>query len=162
MSLPTINTLDRAVSQLKVWQQSLNPVLATPKAARTPFNFQAAGGATGVLGITLSWEAVPGADGYEVQMSPTGDFSTAVTIVNLTSAAATSFYDNTATSAVKRYYRIRSTSGTTSQPHSVPGIWSAPISQTSGSGNTTHDTVSFSSGNQGWNGPRGGSRLALD
>lgn len=161
-SLPTINSLDQAVSQLKVWQQSLNQVVSIPKAPRTPFNFQAAGAAAGVTGIPLSWEQVSGADGYEIQMSQTGDFSSAGIIATLPSPAATSYFDNTISTGAKRYYRIRATSGTTNQPQSVKGIWSAPITQTSGSPTTTYDTSSATSGAAGWNRPSGtGSRLSL-
>lgn len=155
-ALPTIHSANEAPRKLKIWQQQLNPVVNQPKPAATPFNFQAAGGASGVLGISLSWNRVPGADGYQIQMSPTGDFSSAAIIATLTSPVATSYFDNTVQSSVTRYYRIRSTSGTTNQPQSVQGIWSAPISQTSGSATTSYDTVSGSSGNAGWNRPLGG------
>lgn len=159
-SLPTIHSANEAPRKLKIWQQQLNPVVNQPKAPRTPFNFQASGGAAGVLGNQLSWDRVQGADGYQIQMSSTGDFSSAQVIATLTSPVATSYFDNTVQSAVKRYYRIRSTSGTTNQPQSVQGIWSAPISQTSGSATTSYDTVSGSSGRSGWNSPRaGGARL---
>jgi hypothetical protein len=136
-NLPNINTLEEAIPTLKVWQQTLNQVVSSPPPPRTPFNFQAQEGATGVTGIALSWELVRGADGYEIQMSTTGDFSTASIIATLTSAVANTYFDNTISTSVKRYYRIRATAGTANSPHSVKGIWSAPISQTSGSGTTT-------------------------
>lgn len=155
MPLPTIHSA-KEFPKLKIWQQSLNRVIDQPKAPRTPFNFQASGGAAGVLGNSLSWDRVLGADGYQIQMSQTGDFSFAAVIATLTSPVATSYFDNTVSSSVKRYYRIRATAGTTNQPQSVQGIWSAPISQTSGSATTSYDTVSGSSGNAGWNRPSGG------
>jgi hypothetical protein len=44
---------------------------------RTPFNLRVTGCAAG---NAFAWENVPAADGYEVQMSETGDFSFAPTV----------------------------------------------------------------------------------
>lgn len=150
-SLPGINSLQELLPTLKIWQQRMNTVIDTPVAPRSPFNFQAVGGVVGATGITLSWEIVKGADGYEIQSSPTGDFSTAPIIAALTSPVATSWFDSTITTGVKRYYRIRSTVGTTNAPHTIKGQWTAPIFVTSGSGTTTYDQTSGgSSGTGGW------------
>ena len=120
------------------------------------------GGATGATGITLTWDVVKGSDGYEIQASPTGDFSNASIIASITGQVGTSFFDSTTTTGVTRYYRIRATAGTQSQPHSIKGIWSSPISVASGSGATTYGNSSGSSGSSGWNRPRnGGSRGGL-
>jgi hypothetical protein len=155
MSLPTINSLESLLPMLKIWQQTINPAISVPPIPRSPFNFRAMGGATGTIGIALSWEQVAGADGYQIQSSPTGDFSTAPIVATLSSISATSFFDNTIVTGVKRWYRIRSTSGTIANPQSVQGTWTAPIYATSGSGTTTYDTVSSSTGinngNRGWN-----------
>lgn len=153
-SLPSINSLEHAIPTLKIWQQRLNTLTRAPVPLRTPFNFRAAGGTTGATGITLSWEVVKGSDGYEVQSSPTGDFSNAPIIATLTSQVATSFFDSTGATAVKRYYRIRTTTGTNSAPRTVKSQWTAPINATSGSGVTTYDSTSATSGVGGWN--RGG------
>src|SRR6266550_4875570 len=153
MPLPTITSMEMAIPALKIWQQSLNSALNTPTPPRTPFNFTAAGGAAGATGITLNWEIVKDADGYEIQCSPTGDFSAAAIIATLTSIAATSYFDSTIVTTIKRYYRIRATAGSTNQPHVVKGIWSSPIAATSGSATTTYDQTSGTSGNTGYNRP---------
>ena len=153
MSLPTITSLEQMLPALKIWQQKLNSVLNSPVAPHAPFNFAASGGATGATGITLSWAIVKGADGYELQFSTNGNFSTAAIIGILGRIDATSFFDSTTVTSVKRYYRVRATAGTKNQPHSVKGAWSAPISVTSGSGATTYDSTSHTSGRTGWNRP---------
>jgi hypothetical protein len=150
-TLPQINSLEELLPALKIWQQTLNPVISTPPIPRSPFNFHATGGAAGAIGITLNWEQVSGADGYQIQSSTTGDFSTAPIVATLSSISATSFFDNTVVTGVKKYYRIRSTSGTLSNPQSVQGVWTSPISASSGSGTTVYDQVSNSSGTNGWN-----------
>lgn len=150
-SLPVISSLEQLLPALKIWQQAINPVINTPVAPRAPFNFHAVGGAAGATGITLNWESVKGADGYEIQSSTTGDFSTAPIIATLTNLASTSFFDSTAITSVKKWYRIRSTTGTTNSPHSIKGIWSSPIFNTSGSGTTSYDQTT---GGGGWSGGR--------
>lgn len=153
-SLPSINSLQQLLPTLKIWQQTINPSVNAPTPPRTPFNFRAIGGASGATGVTLNWELVRGADGYQVQSSPTGDFSNASIVATLNSAAAISWFDSTIASGVKRYYRIRATTGTVNQPQSVFGVWSAPISSTSGNGTTSYDQTSGSSGSGGWNSGR--------
>jgi len=152
-SLPTIVNLERAVPTLKLWQQQLNQGISSPQPPRTPFNFHASGGASGSRSITLNWETISGADGYQIQMSATGDFSSAPIIATISNTAATSWSDDTVVTSVKRWYRIRSTAGTSFQPQSVQGIWSAPIISTSGNNATTYDQTSGTSGNGGWNKP---------
>jgi len=151
--LPVINSLEQLLPSLKVWQQALNPTLNLPVAPRTPFNLRATGGAAGATGITLNWDIVKGADGYEIQSSSNGDFSTAAIVATLTNGAATSWFDNTQVTSVKRWYRIRATNGTTQSPHYVKGPWSAPINNTSGSATTVYDQTSGTSGasQNGWN-----------
>jgi hypothetical protein len=87
---------------------------------------------------------VPGATGYEVQVSQNGDFSTAPIVATSSDPSATSHVDNTITNGVKRWYRVRSTAGTTNQPNAVKGRWTAPVISTSGSGTTTYDQVTHS------------------
>jgi hypothetical protein len=140
--LPTINSLEQLLPNLKLWQQTINPTLNLPTVPRSPFNFRASGGAVGSTGVALSWEVVKGADGYEIQSSTNGDFSTAPVIATLTTNLAMSWFDSTVITSVKRWYRIRSTNGTTRAPHYLKGIWSAPIIATSGSNTTTYDQTS--------------------
>ena len=139
-SLPTITSLQGLFAGLAQWQQALNPVITAPVPVRPPFNFTAAGGAAGATGISLTWERVAGADGYQLQRSATGDFSSATTIATLRSPVATSFFDSTVVTGTKYYYRVSSTAGTIQQPQSINGAWSSPISATSGNAQTTYDT----------------------
>jgi hypothetical protein len=149
-SLPAINSLQELLPALKLWQQTLNTVINNPVPPRPPFNFHANGNAAGATGVTLNWEVVSGADGYDIQSSPNGDFSNASIIASLTSPAATSWFDSTAVTSVKRYYRIRSTIGTNNSPHTIKGQWSAPIFNSSGSGTIVYDQVSGASGTGNW------------
>jgi len=153
LTLPTITAMEQLLPALKIWQQQLNPVVNSPVAPHAPFNVAAAGGAAGATGITITWGVLPGVDGYEVQMSPNGDFTNATVIATLTNLAATSTFDSTVVTGVKRWYRVRGTAGTRNQPHTVKGIWSAPVAATSGSGLVTHDQTTFTSGATGWNRP---------
>jgi hypothetical protein len=153
-SLPIISSLEQLLPTLKIWQQTLNPLTNTPVPPRPPFNLRATGGASGATGITLNWELVTGADGYEIQSSSTGDFSNASIIATLTNIASTSWFDSTTVTSVKKYYRIRATIGTTNAPHSIKGAWSASISNTSGSGTTTYDQTSGNTGTGGFTGGR--------
>jgi hypothetical protein len=84
----------------------LKPIAVQQVPPRTPFNLRVTGGAAG---NALAWENVPAADGYEVQMSETGDFSSAPTVF---SGNATAFADVHTTIGTKRWYRIRSYAST--------------------------------------------------
>lgn len=114
---------------------ALKAATSQPIAPRVPFNLQA----TGTTGAnTVSWETIPGADGYELQSSSNGNFANAPIIA---SGKATSF-THTLTSGTKRWYRVRGTSGSATQPQAIKGPWSAPITSTSNSGVTTYDQQS--------------------
>ena len=67
----------------------LKPIAILPLPPRAPFNLRVLGGSSG---NTPSWEDIPRADGYELQMSTNGDFSSATTI---SSGTSTSFTDVT-------------------------------------------------------------------
>jgi len=128
--LPNITQTSDILQRLQTWRITLQNALRQNAPARqpqVPFNFQATN-ARG--GITLSWAAVPGADGYEIQSSSNGDFSTA-NIVVVGSQAQTSLFDSLGGPPTTRYYRIRSTAGTANAPHSVKGSWSASITHRS-------------------------------
>jgi hypothetical protein len=151
-SLPTITNQAQMLQYLQIWRQQLNPVVSSPPKLRSPFNFRASS-PVGTVGIQLQWEPVPGADGYIIEFSSTGDFSGANTLVAIHSGTQTSYFDNIGTASVKRWYRIQTTSGTASQPQSVEGNTSAPINATTGSGSTTYDGTSGTTGGDGWNKP---------
>jgi len=156
-ALPTITTLQALLPSLKIWQQKIQPALGNVPVPRCPFNFRASGGPTGTTFVVLNWEQVSGTDGYEIQASSTGDFSTATTIATFKSPVATAYVDSTVTTGVQKWYRIRSTAGTLAKPQSVTSVWSAPVSNTSGSGTTSYNPINNNSGRGGWNPPsRGG------
>ena len=67
----------------------LKPIAILPPPPRAPFNLRVLGGSSE---YRLSWEDIPGADGYELQMSTNGDFPSATTI---SSGTSTSFTDVT-------------------------------------------------------------------
>lgn len=152
-NLPTINSLEELLPALKVWQQKLRPVVGVPKAPRTPFNFRASSGAS-ATGNALSWEFINGADGYVVYRSDNGNFSNPSIIARITDAKQLSYFDGLGASGITKYYRIAGTAGTDNQPQVIVGKQSATIKATSGSGTTTFDQTSGSSGNTGWNHPQ--------
>jgi hypothetical protein len=141
MALPTITSLHQILSGLKQWQQQLNPSVSLPVEPRAPWNLRITGGTST---NALSWEKVPGAQGYEVQVSANGDFSNAPILTTPSDSSATSHADNTITNGVKRWYRIRTTTGTANQPGLLKSLWSAPVISTSGSGTTIYDQVTHS------------------
>jgi hypothetical protein len=141
MALPTITSPQQILGGLKRWQQQLDPSVSLPVEPRPPWNLRITGG---TALNSLSWEPVPGAGGYEIQVSQNGDFSNAPIIATPTDGGATSHVDNTAVNGVKKWYRVRSTAGTTNQPNALKGLWSAPVISTSGSGTTTYDQVTHS------------------
>jgi hypothetical protein len=148
-TLPTITTAEHLVPTLKIWERKLNAGLSAQPAPRMVVNLRADGGAVGSTGITLTWESVPGADGYQLQSAGSypslfGDFSNAPIIATIAATGATSWVDHTGITTVTRFYRIRATAGTANQPQSVPGPWSAPVKQTSGANNIVYDKTSYS------------------
>lgn len=154
--------MSQILQNLQIWRQQLNPIVATPAKLRSPFNLVASS-PTGTTGILLQWNSVRGADGYVIEYSTNGDFGAGNVLAKITNGAQTAYFDDLNASGVKRWYRITTTSGTVSAPQSVLGNTSAPVSATSGSGTTSYDNTSGTSGNDGWNRPinTGGHREVL-
>lgn len=138
MALPTITSPQQLLGGLKQWQQQLNPAVSLPPEPRAPFNLRIS---SGTATNSLSWEKVSGAQGYEVQVSQNGDFTSAPIITTPSDSSATSHVDPTIVNGVKRWYRIRTTTGTANQPGLLKSAWSAPVISTSGSGTTTYDQL---------------------
>jgi hypothetical protein len=136
MPLQTITSPHQILGGLKQWQQQLNPPVSLPVEPRAPWNLRILGAATA---NSLSWEKVPGATGYEVQVSQNGDFSQSPIIATSSDPTATAHIDNTIGAGVKRWYRVRSVAGATNQPNVVKSPWTAPVISTSNSGTTTYD-----------------------
>lgn len=163
--IPVITTLPGLDQWRNALQNSVKGV-ATP---RVPWNFTVVNKQGGNY---LTWQAVPNADGYIVDVSTNGDFSTGATSVNLAGNANTAYFDtvptsNGATPGI-RYYRVRATSGTAQQPQLVSGISTGVVSSTALAPNdtttsptTTRDT-STNDGTQAGTGKgsyRGSNRL---
>ena len=150
--LPTIQNTAHIVLQLKQWQAKLNGVLRNPNPLRSPVNFRAAS-ASSATNIALSWDAIPNADGYEIESSTNGDFSafeTGATPIVIGNGTQTTYSDAVGAASQSRWYRIRATSSVNSDRHASKGTWTAPIKATSGSGTTVYDQVSHAAG---WNVP---------
>ena len=130
--LPNIDRPEKLIPGLKLWQRKLGESLKVPFASRQVENFQA----FGVLnGVELSWHRVPGADGYEILRSETTDFDESVTeVIPIRRPQQTTYSDGLNGNGITRYYKIRATSGTAAQPHSVKGQISGLLRITSGSG----------------------------
>ena len=158
MSLPTIRSPQQLIPGLKIWQQRLSRVVERPRFLRSPFNFRATGSTDGNL---LEWTAVSGADGYEILRSDSADFGGSVVTFPVDSGNQESYFDAIGATSIAKYYKIRATSGTRSEPHGSKGRLSAAISATTGSGTTTRDTVSHTTGEGGWNAPNEGKYALL-
>ena len=137
--LPTIARNADLLIGLKVWQRTLSPNLIRPRSFRPPFNFRASTPTATGTGITLDWSTVRGADGYEIQRSSNGDFSTGYTIIVIYSGRQESHFDSLGATGTQRWYRIRATGGNALAKHSIKGAWSSVIKATSNDGTTTYD-----------------------
>jgi len=93
----------------------------------------------------LTWESVPGASGYEIQASASGDFSQAPIISVPTSQNQTVYNHESGATGTKFYYRIRATNG------DAKSTWSAPIAIVSTTAASVYDQTSHTSGVNGWN-----------
>jgi len=116
---------------IEEWRQSLKQTVKTVATPKVPWNFAVANKQGGNY---LTWQLVEGADGYIVEISTTGDFSTGVDAKQLPGNENISYFDTVPTSGGAappiRYYRVRATAGTVNQPQSVQGIATGVISST--------------------------------
>lgn len=128
-ALPTIMTPAQMPQLLKTWQKKLAPGQRSGVAApAAPANFTAAAQYGGVL---LTWNPAPGSsvDGYILQKSYTGDFSTNTITIPLTDPQANSYFDpQNAGHSVMVFYRLMATAGSEKNPHSVIGESTATLS----------------------------------
>lgn len=113
------------------WRAALSPSLRRLTAPIIPWNFT---GTTKQGGNYLTWSAVNGADGYEVQVAATGDFATNPVIHQLPGNNNISYFDSVPTqqgqTPPQRWYRVRATSGTLTLPQQAKGNWSGAIALT--------------------------------
>lgn len=128
-SLPVITD-----PKLAVWRSFLAPLVKRALPPPTPRNFQA----TNVRGgIQISWSPLqrpqvgkPGPDGYELLRSVDGSFTGDVQVLPINNHQQTSFFDPFGTPTTV-HYRIRATSGTSTNPQSLRGPESGVIKHTS-------------------------------
>lgn len=141
MAIPVIAD----IPALTQWRAKLNNTLKRPFAPKIPWNFAVASKQGGNL---LTWASVAGADGYEIDKSTTGDFSSNFTTVQLPAQQQSSYFDASPTAQgatpVKMFYRMRATAGTLAQPQSVKGKDTGVLSSTAIAPNDTTATSSSS------------------
>lgn len=142
MAIPVLT----ALPGIEEWRQALNKRLKVPLTPKVPWNFKVSNKQGGNY---LTWDTVKGADGYIVSISLTGDFSTGVDEHKLPGNQAVSFFDSVPTSGgaapAARFYTVRATSGTVSNPQSVQGLSTGVVSSTALAPNdtTTASTTSL-------------------
>jgi len=114
---------------LAQWRQALQNSVKSVATPKIPWNFAVQNKQGGNY---LTWQSVSGADGYIVDVSTSGDFSSGTTSVTLQGNANTAYFDTVPTAQgatpALRYYRVRATAGTTNQPQSVQGVASGVVS----------------------------------
>jgi len=133
-TIPTITT----IPGLAQWQAGLRQTLFSPTSPPIPANFAVASKQGGNY---LTWSAVKGADGYQVEISSTGDFSVLLTAHLLPGNNANAHFDtvptSTGTAPTVRYYRVRATAGTVKNPQNVLGKPTSVLSSTAIAPNDT-------------------------
>jgi hypothetical protein len=127
-SLPTVTPTQDINETLANWATQLRPLIQNAAPQPTPLNF----GATNSRGgITLSWSPVNGADGYEILRSLNGSFTDDLQIIPVKNASQSSFFDSLGGNSITAHYRIRTTSGTASNPQAQRGPESGVVRHTS-------------------------------
>jgi hypothetical protein len=127
-SLPTSTPTTDINQTLANWQTQLQPLVQNVAPQATPQNF---GVTNSRGGLTLNWSPVAGADGYEILRSLNGSFTDDLQIIPVKNANQSSFFDSLGGNAQTAHYRIRTTSGTASNPQSQRGPESGPVRHTS-------------------------------
>lgn len=131
-TLPTIRTTGDLLPYLKRWEHGLGPLLKRVDTMPAPWRFRVTNQRGGNL---LEWEPVTGADGYELLKSADADFDSGIETISIPSELSNSYFDGLSGSGasvtVKRFYKLRATSGTTQNPHSVKGLLTGIVSATS-------------------------------
>lgn len=119
------------IPQLAQWQAGLRGTLKSPNAPKVVANFNVVSKQGGNY---LSWAQSKEADGYIVEISENGDFAVTLSKVQLPGNDATTYFDTVPTAngatPVKRFYRVRATSGTIKLPQTVFGKPTAVLSST--------------------------------
>jgi len=144
----TVRSVSRpedVVWSLKTWERNLRRTVARPPILKPPRNFSATSQRGG---IQLSWRPDSEAVGYEIVRSLNGDFSEEdnanIVVLTVIGGSFSSFFDGVsgsgASTAQKRYYRMRSlssvgstSSGPSASPDDAPirGVLTGVVSVTS-------------------------------
>lgn len=127
-SLPSVTDNVDISQTLATWKKQLDPIVKTVSPQPTPLNFTATNSRGG---IALSWSPVGAGDGYEILKSVSGSFSDDLQIIPVKNANQSSFFDGTGGNAQTVSYRIRTTSGTASNPQSQRGPESGVVTHKS-------------------------------
>lgn len=127
-SLPTITSGQPIEQLLTTWWAHLNPLVQNARPQPTPLNFSVTN-ARG--GLNLSWSPVTGGDGYEILKSISGSFTDDLQVVPVKNRNQAQFFDSTGGNALTVHYRLRTTSGTITNPQSQRGPESGVIRHTS-------------------------------
>lgn len=127
-SLPTATPSVDVNQTLANWQVQLNQLVKNAAPQPTPQNFSITS-ARG--GLSLSWSPVSGADGYEILRSLNGSFTDDLQVIPVKNSSQSSYFDSLGGNSTTAHYRIRSTSGTASNPQSQRGPESGVVNHTS-------------------------------
>ena len=127
-ALPTSTPTQDINQTLANWQTQLQPIVQNAAPQATPQNFSVTNSRGG---LNLSWSPVAGADGYEILKSSNGSFTDDLQTIPVKSAGQTSYSDSLGGNSKTAAYRIRTTSGTASNPQSQRGPESGVVQHTS-------------------------------
>lgn len=127
-SLPTVTPTNDIIQVLGNWQTQLNPLVQNVAPQATPLNFSVTNSRGG---LTLKWSPVGGGDGYEILKSQNGSFSDDLQVIPVKDVNQSNYFDGLGGSAQQASYRIRTTSGTASNPQSQRGPESGVITHRS-------------------------------
>ena len=126
-SLPTFVNQPQEVVMAS-WQAQLTPLVSNVAPQATPLNFTVKN-APG--GNSLSWSPVHTGDGYEILASVNGSFTDDLQVIPIKDPSQNTFFHSTNGTAQTVSYRVRTTSGTTTNPQSQRGPETGPIRSTS-------------------------------
>lgn len=130
-SLPTVTPAQDINEVLANWKTQLNPLVKNAAPQPTPQNFSITNSRGG---LTLNWSPVPsasGADGYEILRSLNGSFTDDLQIIPVKNVNQSNFFDSFGGNSATAHYRIRTTSGSATNPQSQRGPESGVVRHTS-------------------------------
>lgn len=138
-TLPNLTSGGDFYATMKLWQQTLKPLLAVTQPPSVVLLLSATGTSNGIL---VSWgmpSPKAGVDGFVLQRSDNANFSQNATEFPIPSNQQTSYLDVQA-SGVQKWYRLIATSGTQKNPQQSRSKPSGVVTATSGTATTTYDS----------------------